>query len=108
MERDWAQIHLESKRTLIALLNYIGAGVVIFGAIILAYITNRGQSLQEIHNRIYEIMGIGLMVSGNLGYFNNNLTKKKKTFTSVFSKSVLSLLYSMGIFCITLFILRSS
>jgi hypothetical protein len=108
MEKDWERIHLESKRTLIALLNYIATGVVIFGAIVIAYFANKDQPYHEIHNRIYAIMGMGMMVSGTLGYFNNKLTKKQKTFTSVFSKSVLAFCYSTGTFCITVFILKSS
>ena len=106
MEKDWERIHIESKRTLIAFLNYIAAGVVTFGAIIIAYFANKDQSYHGLHNRIYAIIGIGMIVSGTLGYFNNKPPKKQKTFTSVFSKSVLALCYSMGTFCITLFILR--
>lgn len=108
MSRDWERIHEESKRTLIALLNYIAAGVAIFGAIILAYFANKNQYYPALHNRVYTIIGIGLMAVGTLGYFNNKLLREHKTFSAIFTKSILALFYSMGTFCITLSILRSS
>jgi heme/copper-type cytochrome/quinol oxidase subunit 3 len=99
MNWNWERIHEESQKTLSALLNYIAAGVVIFGAIILAYFVNKNQYYPAFHNRVYAIIGIGLMVVGTLG---NKLTKEQKAFTAVFTNSLLVLFYSMGTFCITL------
>ncbi len=108
MELNWERIYDESKRTLIALLYYIGAGVIIFGAILLAYYTNKNQYFAEIHNRFCALIGAGLMLVGTLGYFGNKLKWEHKAFTDIFAKTLLGLFYFSGTFCIALSILRSN
>ena len=105
---NWERIHEESRKTLVSLLYYVGAGVLIFSAILLAYYANKNQIYTVIHNRGFAIIGMGLLAVGTVGYFSSKLTHEQKTFTAIFTKSLLALFYSMGTFCITLSILRSN
>jgi hypothetical protein len=108
MGRNWERIHEESRKTLVSLLYYIGAGMLIFGSIFFAYYANKNQYYSVIHNRGFAILGIGLMSVGTIGYFSNRLPHEQKTFTAIFTKSLLALFYSTGTFCLTLSILRSN
>ena len=75
MNWNWEKIHEESRKTLIALLYYVGAGLIIFGAILLAYLAYKNHYYTGIHNRGYAVLGIGLLLAGALGYFSLILSR---------------------------------
>ena len=108
MGLNWTRIHKESRKTLVVMLYYSGSGVLIFGAIMLAYYANKNQCYMTIHNRGFAILGTGLMSVGTLGYLGHQVTWGGKTFTEFFSKTILAIMYFTGTFCITLSILRSN
>lgn len=96
---NWNRIHEESSKTLVAMLYYIGAGMVILGAILFAHYVYKNQYYTTISNRAFAILGTGIMSVGTLGYLGHKLTWGGKTFTEFFSKGILSILYFSGTFC---------